>query len=364
MKKCVWFAVVAMACSHPKEAPPAAETHGSAVAGSADSAGSAGSATATPRPAHVADATHLPLPGAGSAGVMMDYVIYDDRTKALWVPAGNTAAVDVVDVATDKITQITGFATKEMERNGHKRQVGPSSASLGEPGTVYVGNRGDSSVCAFDEKTFAKGACVTLDAMPDGVTYVAKTKEVWVTTPRDKSLRVLDGKTLVQKAKIALDDEPEGYAVDNKRGRFYTNFEDKDVTLSIDLANHKTLATWPAGCGEDGGHGLRLFEPDGFLVIGCSAQLRAIDVTKGKVVGSVAIGDGVDDLDADLATRTVYAAGSKAGTLAIATLGKDGSLTLVAQPPTAQGARNGAVTEHGKFYVAHGKDGELIIVTH
>ncbi|HEY6033788.1 MAG TPA: hypothetical protein VIV58_06000, partial [Kofleriaceae bacterium] len=141
MTKCVWFAAVAMACSHPKNAPAPV--------------------LAVP-PAHATEATRLPLPGAGSGGVMMDYLVYDDRTKALWVPAGNTAAVDVVDVATDKISQITGFATKEIERHGQKRQVGPSSASLGEPGTVYVGNRGDSSVCAFDEKTFAKGACGTL----------------------------------------------------------------------------------------------------------------------------------------------------------------------------------------------------------
>jgi len=358
MKKCVWLAVVAMGCSHHKE-PPA--TVGSA--GSAQTT-AAGSATPAPPPAHPADATHLALPGAGSGGVMMDYVVYDDRTKALWVPAGNTAAVDVVDVATDKIQQITGFATKEMERNGHKRQVGPSSASLGEPGTVYIGNRGDSSVCAFDEKTFAKGACVTLDAMPDGVTYVAKTKEVWVTTPRDNSLRVLDGKTLAQKTKIDLGMEPEGYAVDNSRGRFYTNVEDKDVTLSIDLADHKTVATWPTGCGEDGGHGLRLSETDGQLVVACSAALRVLDVTTGKVLGNVAVGEGVDDPDLDRATRTVYAAGGKAGTLAIATLGKDGSLTLVTQAPTAQGARNGAVTEGGKFYVSAGHDGQLIIVKH
>ena len=341
MRRCALFAAAAMACSHPKDAPPPAVPV-----------------------AHAAGATHLPLPGAGSGGVMMDYLVYDDRTKALWVPAGNTAAVDVVDVATDKIAQITGFATKEIERNGHKRQVGPSSASLGEPGTVYVGNRGDSSVCAFDEKTFAKGACGTLDSMPDGVAYVAKTHEVWVTAPRDKSIRILDAKTLAQKAKLTFEGEPEGYAVDLTRGRFYTNFEDKDQTIAIDLASHETVATWPTGCGEDGPHGLRLAEPDGQLVVACSAALRVLDVTKGTVLGSLAIGDGVDDLDLDRATRTVYAAASKAATLAIATLGKDGSLALVAQPPTAQGARNGAVTEGGKFYVADGRDGQLIIVKH
>lgn len=57
-------------------------------------------------------------------------------------------------------------------------------------GTVYIGNRGDSTVCALDERTFVKGACGKLDSMPDGILYVAKTREVWVTTPRDKSIRI------------------------------------------------------------------------------------------------------------------------------------------------------------------------------
>ncbi|MEO6773863.1 MAG: hypothetical protein ABI467_12760 [Kofleriaceae bacterium] len=355
MQKCVWLAVVAMACSPHKASPPVTPPPVPAPAAPVAPAGP---------PTHVADANHLPLPGAGSGAVMMDYLVYDARTQALWVPAGNTAAVDVVDVNTDKISQIPGFATREVERHGHKRVVGPSSATLGEPGTVYVGNRGDSSVCAFDEKSFAKGACGTLDSMPDGIAYVAKTKEVWVTTPRDKSIRILDANTLVQKAKLGFEGDPEGYAVDNTRGRFYTNLEDKDVTLSIALDTHKTVATWPSGCGEDGPHGLRLVEPDGQLVIACSAALRTLDVVKGTVLGKLVVGDGVDDLDIDRATRTVYAAGSRAATLAIATLAKDGGLTLVAQPATAPGARNGAVTEHGKFYVADGKVGELIVVTH
>src|SRR5215468_7011563 len=76
--------------------------------------------------------THeLVLPGAGPDGVLMDYIVFDPATGFVWVPAGNTGAVDVVDTATGKVSQATGWKTREMERNGRKRTVGPSAASVG-----------------------------------------------------------------------------------------------------------------------------------------------------------------------------------------------------------------------------------------
>ena len=172
--------------------------------------------------------------------------------------------------------QITGFQTVEMGTGDRKRIVGPSSVTVGA-GTVYVGNRGDSSVCAFDAKSLAHGVCHTFDSSPDGIIYIAATKEVWVTTPRDKSVRILDATTLAEKAKLTFDGGPEGFAVDGKRGRFYTNLEDKDVTLAIDLKSHKTVATWPSTCGKDGPHGLRADETAGFLFVACSARAEVMN---------------------------------------------------------------------------------------
>ena len=97
--------------------------------------------------------------------------------------------------------------------------------------------------------------CHKIDSSPDGLAYVASDKEVWVTTPRDKSIRVLDGKTLDEKAKFTLDGSPEGFAVDAKLHRFYTNLEDKDLTLAIDVASRKTVATWKSSGGEKGPRG-------------------------------------------------------------------------------------------------------------
>src|SRR6476646_635890 len=191
----------------------------------------------------------IALPGAPADGVFMDYLAYDRAHHRVWVPAGNTGRVDVVDAASGQIAQIDGFATKEMERRGRKRIVGPSSATIGD-GVVYVGNRGDSTVCAVDSTSLQRGACVTLDSMPDGLAYVPSLHEVWVTTPRDKSITIVDASVagaLAVKQKLSFEGEPEGYAVDDARGLFYTNLEDKDRTLQIDAKTKTVQSTWLPG---------------------------------------------------------------------------------------------------------------------
>jgi hypothetical protein len=307
--------------------------------------------------------TSLALPGAADYGVLMDYIVFDPRTRAVWVPAGNTAAVDVIDIATRHVAQVAGFPTQEIERRGQKRTIGPSAAALGGAGTVYVVNRGDSSVCAVDEAKLVRGACGKLDATPDGIAYVAKTHEVWVTTPRDKSIRILDATTLAQKDKVTFDGGPEGFAVDATRNRFYTNLEDKDTTLAIDLTSHATVATWKANCGEEGPRGLRMAEAEGFLIVACTAKIETLDVGHdGAVVGSVDTGEGVDDFDYIPANHTIYVGAGRAARLTIASLDPKGALTSIISVPTKQGARNPAVASDGSVYLPNSQGGEVVVV--
>src|SRR5213592_2474478 len=124
------------------------------------------------------------LPRA-SGPVALDYFAYDRATGKVWVPASNTGSVDVIDEKTDAVSQITGFLTGEIERRGRKITVGPTAASIGD-GVVYIGNRGDATVCVVDAKTLTRGDCVPASTdhsvTPDGVVYVASAKEVWITT--------------------------------------------------------------------------------------------------------------------------------------------------------------------------------------
>jgi len=305
----------------------------------------------------------LPLPGASAEGIGMDYIAYEPSTNSVWVPAGNTGAVDVIDVATGKIAQITGFATKEVTFRDRKRTVGPSAVAFGGK-TAYVGNRGDSSVCAVDVKTHKLGHCEVLPSSPDGIAYVPNTAEVWVTTPRDKSIRILDAATLHEKSKLTFDGGPEGFAVDAKRGRFYTNLEDKDVTLAIDIKSHKTLATWKSGCGQEGPRGLRADVSNGNLFVACTTKLEVLDATHdGAVLSSVDTGEGVDDFDFNVQTRLLYAGAGRAGKLTIAKDDGHGKLSVVATVPIATGARNAAVAANGNVYLPHSAGSEIVVVT-
>lgn len=308
----------------------------------------------------------LTLPGGTPTGIGMDYIGVDPVTNAVWVPAGNSGLVDVIDPATNKIRQIGGFVTKEITVRDRKRTLGPSSVTFGG-GTAYIGNRGDQSVCAFDSKTLAKRNCAVLASMPDGLAYVGPAREVWVTTPRDKSIVILDAATLKEKSKLTFEGNPEGFAVDGKRNRFYTNLEDKDQTLAIDLASHKIVSFWSPKCGEDGPHGLRADEASGYLFVACSAKLEVLDAAHdGAVLSSIDTGNGVDDFDYAPASHLLYAGAARDAKLTIARVDTAGHLTLVASVPTAAGARNPAVTKNGAVYLAHGggvASSDLVVVT-
>jgi hypothetical protein len=59
-----------------------------------------------------------PLPDNNTGDVSMDYIAYDLGTNSVWVPGGNTAAVDVVDAAKGTVRQIPGFPTSEVDVRG------------------------------------------------------------------------------------------------------------------------------------------------------------------------------------------------------------------------------------------------------
>src|SRR5439155_5512103 len=69
------------------------------------------------------------LPGAQGL-VTLDYVAFDPATARLWVPAGNTGAIDVIETAT--VRQLGGQATAEFELRGKRGRLGPSSVAVGE----------------------------------------------------------------------------------------------------------------------------------------------------------------------------------------------------------------------------------------
>jgi len=305
------------------------------------------------------------LPGAPSGGVLMDYLAYDRVHQRVWVPAGNTGSVDVVDTASGRVTQIVGFATAEVERRGVKRTVGPSSATVGD-GVVFIGNRADSSICAVNAVSLDKAGCITLDSTPDGLAYVAATREVWVTTPRTRSVTILDATAgaLTNRKSMTVDGAPEGYAVDSARGIFYTNLEDKDRTLAIDIKSLQITQTWLPGCGEDGPKGIAVDTELDCLFVACSDHVVLLDAGRGgATLARLDTGAGVDNIDYVPKRRELYVAAAKAAKLTIVRLDDRRTLAPLAVVATATGARNAVATDEGVAYLTDSPDGRLLVVS-
>jgi DNA-binding beta-propeller fold protein YncE len=269
----------------------------------------------------------------------------------------------VIDTPTQQIHTLDNFKTSEVEREGKKRVLGPTAASVGE-GFVYVGNRGDSSVCAVDAAALTLAGCVKLSAIPDAVVYLAGSHEVWVTAPRAKTIFVLDVSAPAAPkltGSFTLDGEPEGYAVDNGRNVFFTNLEDKDQTLKIDVKTHKVLAQWAPACGADGPKGLAYESKEQLLVVACPDHIETLDAQTGKTLSKLDTGDGVDNLDYVPEGRLVYAAAGRAGKLTVANLDAKGLLAATRSQATSKGARNAVADEAGVAYLAAGSDGKILV---
>jgi DNA-binding beta-propeller fold protein YncE len=291
----------------------------------------------------------------------MDYLGYEPGSNQVWVPGANTGRVFVVDASTEAVRTVEGFPTREQ--NG--RVLGPTSVTLG-PRSAFIGNRADATVCAVDIQTLKRGSCVTLPDAPDGLAFVSATKEVWATTPRSKALVILstEKNALAIAGRIQLDGEPEGYAVDTNGGRFYTNLEDKNETLAVDVHSRSVAGRWPTGCSAEGPRGLALDGRAGILVVACTNRLVSFTLApKPEPRGSLDTGAGVDNIDLAPVSGTVFAAAGKAQRLTRGHLAPDGTLRLTGQAHTSQGVRVVVVTATGKAFAADGAQGTLWVAS-
>ncbi len=318
--------------------------------------------------------TPISLPGA-SGVVALDYFAYDRSTDRVWVPASNTGNVDVIDGSSDAVWQVTGFKTGEVELRGRKITLGPTAVSVGD-GVVYIGNRGDSSLCVIDAQTLKREEWLQVAppsagpaAAPDAVVYVAATKELWITTgappigvaSADKAIQIFDvsePRHLKLKLKIPLDGSAEGYAVDNQHGLFYTNIEEAGKTVAIDVRSHKVVAEWKV---HDDLQGLTLDSARGFLFVACGDHVVSLDVAHdGRLIDSLVTGPGLDNIDFSSDQKLFYAAASVTATLSIIEVGNDGKFHLKALVPTVKGARGVVAGKGETAYLIDPAEGRIL----
>jgi DNA-binding beta-propeller fold protein YncE len=348
-------------------------------AASATTLATAPTSSAPPTPAVPMLASHdVPLPGATGV-VLMDYLAADRAANRVWVPAGGLGSVVVIDGGTLAASHVDGFTTSELEIRGHKYMIGPSAVALGG-GVAFVGNRGDATICAIDAAAMKTGACYPLahgsemTESADGMAYVAATKELWVTlgaatigfAPQpDASVVILDAtnpQKLTKTGKVKLGGSAEGYAVDDAHGVFYTNLEEANQTLAIDIKTRKVTSKWSPGCDNEGPRGLAVDPDRGFVMVACTNGVRVLDAGHGgAVLSKMDTGGGVDNIDYVPQKHQLFVAAADDGRLSVINVDDHGAMTKLATGRIGKGSRVVVADAQGRAYVADSGDGKIIV---
>ena len=171
----------------------------------------------------------------------------------------------------------------------------------------FSSNGKESKSSVVDLTTLKTTSKIDTGSNPDAVVYEPRHGEVYVFNHTGNSVTVINSKTATVSATIPLGGTPEFAAVDQAAGRVYCNIEDKSEVVAIDATKHEVVEHWPLAPGEEPS-GIAFDAAHHRLFSTChNKMMTMLDTQSGKVVGTTAIGTGVDGAAFDDATQLVFA---------------------------------------------------------
>jgi YVTN family beta-propeller protein len=230
-----------------------------------------------------------------------DHFAIDLQGHRLFVAATGNHSVEVIDLATNKVSEsITG---------------------LGKPhGLVWVAATQSLYVAdgALGELRFYRGRPFKLDGkiklsndaddmVLDDATHALYVGHGGANTANPARIGVLDLDTFALKADIPTAAHPEALDINAKGHRVFANIADAGEVAVIDSATNDLTAHWKlqqasnnVPMAYDADHGLL------FIACRAPATLLALDATSGSELARLPTGSGADDLFYDAALHRVY----------------------------------------------------------
>jgi len=261
-----------------------------------------------------------------------DYVTAEPGTGRVFVSRGTH--VMVIDGATGKVI---GDIPDTPRTHGIALAPGDNHG--------FTTNGGDSTVTMFDLKTLAviRKIPVRVGGL-DGIMFDAADNLVILTNHSRPvgTVVAIDPKSGEITGTAELEDtSPEGAACDGK-GRIFVNNEGKNTVQVIDVKTMKATASWPlAPC--EGPTGIAYDARTNRVICGCGKTSAVLDAATGKVVATIANGDGVDALGWDPAERLVYIPAGRDSSVTIVHQDAADQYKVVATVTTMRGAKTIAV---------------------
>src|SRR6202163_1599608 len=209
----------------------------------------------------------------------------------------------------------------------------------------FTTNGGDSTVTMFDLKTLVpiKKIRVPTGGL-DGIMYDDFSDRIILTNhsrPIGTATAIDPGTGEILGVAELEDNAPEGAASDGK-GRIFVNNEGKNTIQVIDAKTMKVLSSWPlTPC--EGPTGIAFDRSSNRIFSGCGKTSVVIDPSTGRVVSTIANGDGVDALGWDGSERLIYIPAGRDGNVTVVRQDSPDKYTVVATVPTMRGAKTIAV---------------------
>jgi len=275
-------------------------------------------------PAQSFKVTRFEIGGEGGT----DYVSAEPGTGRVFVSRGTH--VMVVDGATGKVLgdipdtpRVHGIGLVAKHNHG------------------FTTNGGDSTVTMFDLKTLAviKKIPVKTGGL-DGIMYDDNMDRIILTNHSRPigTVVALDANTgdIVGQAELE-DNSPEG-AASNGKGTLYVNNEGKSTIQVLDAKSMKVLSSWPlAPC--EGPTGIAYDRANDRIFSGCGKTSVVLDAKTGKIVTTIANGDGVDALGWDPKEKLIYIPAGRDGNVTVAHQDSPDKYSVVATVQTMARAK-------------------------
>ena len=264
-----------------------------------------------------------------------DYITADTEGRRLYVPHGTEVVVINLDTGAI-VGSITG------QRGTHGVAVAP------EFGHGFVDATDPGSVTMFDLKTLAVLNKERVGDDPNGIIYDPKTKRVYSADRGSKRLTGIDAKTGKTAGMVEdLGGRTEHLAAD-EAGHVFLNMQDVGTMHMIDAQTFKVMQTWTLtpSCAQPSS--MDMDRASHRIFVGCrgggqpatAPALAVVDAASGKIVATVPIGPGVDALEFDAKTKTIYVStGGGDGALSVIHEDSPDKYTLVENAKTLPGAR-------------------------
>jgi len=229
------------------------------------------------------------VPGDGT----FDYIVFDASMNRLYVSHGTE--VNVLEADSGKL-----LGTVQDTPGVHGIAIVPRLHR------GFTSNGGNSTVTVFDTNNFETIAKIPVSKDPDFIFYDPQTGRVFVCHGDAAKITAINPEQAAVAGEIDLGGGAEAAVVDTKGGGF-VNLEKESSVVSFDPQNLSVKQRWPiAGCKTP--TGLAIDAANSRLFIGCRSKVLAVmDLTNGKVIATLPIGDKVDAVAFDSDNQLIFA---------------------------------------------------------